>query len=312
MPFCFQGQYVDDILLPWHCICLGDATDCSRTLEMDVAVSTDELRSFYAKMMACSSGSTDPRLERIFELVPREAFLGTGPWQIQVNGMYIETPSADLSYIYQNNLIALDASMGINNGEPLLHARWIGSVAPQAGETVTHIGAGTGYYTAILSMLVRPGGQVFGVEMEPELAAAAQQNLIPFDTASVTAADAVAAAIQPSDIIYVNAGVLAPPQHWLKALRPGGRMIFPWRPSSSAGLALLVKRERDGYSAKPIMTAWFIPCVGASLASETDPTPHSSVVWQTRSVHLTSENEPNDSAVAVYDDVWFSTAAVSD
>src|ERR1051326_3388550 len=59
-------------------------------------------------------------------------------------------PSADPRYLYQNNLIALDAEKGINNGEPFLHARWIGALVLNAGETVTHIGAGTGYYSAIL------------------------------------------------------------------------------------------------------------------------------------------------------------------
>ena len=33
-----------------------------------------EARALYARMMAAVSQSSDPRLERIFELVPREAF----------------------------------------------------------------------------------------------------------------------------------------------------------------------------------------------------------------------------------------------
>jgi len=46
---------------------------------------------------------------------------------------YLETPSADAAYFYQNNLVALDTDKGINNGEPFLHAGWIGAVAPQPG-----------------------------------------------------------------------------------------------------------------------------------------------------------------------------------
>jgi hypothetical protein len=33
---------------------------------------------------------------------------------------YVENPSADPSYLYQNNLIALEAEKGINKGEPFL------------------------------------------------------------------------------------------------------------------------------------------------------------------------------------------------
>jgi hypothetical protein len=51
---------------------------------------------------------------------------------------YLETPSADPAYLYQNTLVALNADKRINNGEPCLHAAWIGAVAPKPGETVAH------------------------------------------------------------------------------------------------------------------------------------------------------------------------------
>jgi protein-L-isoaspartate(D-aspartate) O-methyltransferase len=272
----------------------------------------DEVRGFFAKLMSHASKSSDPRLERIFELVPREAFLGSGPWRIQVEGRYIDTPSADLCYIYQNVLVALDESKGINNGEPLLHARWIGAVAPQPGEMVTHIGTGTGYYTALLSILVRPGGRVEGIELEPDLAASARKNLEAFDNTSVTAGDAVALELPPSDIVYVNAGVLAPPAHWLTALRPIGRMIFPWRPAAGVGLALLVTRRGGGLSAAPLMPAWFIPCIGASLASGDAGSLDAASAWRTRSLHLMCDRSPDETATAIYEHVWFSSAPVED
>ena len=78
----------------------------------------DEIRGFYAKQMASASASPDPRLERIFELVPREAFLPPGPWKIKApfENRYLETPSGDPVYLYQNVCVALDAEKGINNG----------------------------------------------------------------------------------------------------------------------------------------------------------------------------------------------------
>src|SRR4029450_12258648 len=110
-------------------------------------------------------------------------------------------------------------------GEPFLHAAWIGAVAPGAGETVTQVGAGGGYYTAILSMLVLPGGKVVAYELDAALSQAAQQNLEPFENVTVLHADAVTAKLPRSDVIYVNAGVVAPPRHWLQALKPGGRLV---------------------------------------------------------------------------------------
>jgi protein-L-isoaspartate(D-aspartate) O-methyltransferase len=48
--------------------------------------------------MVTASNSSNERLERIFELLPRQAFLGSGPWQIKVDQRYIETPGADPAY----------------------------------------------------------------------------------------------------------------------------------------------------------------------------------------------------------------------
>jgi protein-L-isoaspartate(D-aspartate) O-methyltransferase len=269
--------------------------------------SLDEIRGFYAKLMARASRSADPRLERIFELVPREAFLPPGPWRIMVGQTYIETPSADPLYLYQNTLVALDADKGINNGEPYLHAAWIGLAAPQPGEIVTHIGAGMGYYSAILSMLVLPGGQVHAFEIDGRLAAAARRNLAPFENVSVTAGNAVDKPLPTSDLIYVNAGVTAPPARWLQALRPGGRMIFPWRPSKTVGLAVLVTAKAAGFDARPLMPAWFIPCVGAGEVGADSAPIEASTARGARSLHLTAERPPDATATAVFADVWFSS-----
>jgi protein-L-isoaspartate(D-aspartate) O-methyltransferase len=225
----------------------------------------EEIRAFHAKMMSVASNSVDERLERIFELVPRETFLGPGPWQIMVNRRYVETPSADPSFLYQNTLVALDRTKGINNGEPFLHAAWIGVAAPKSGDTVVHIGAGTGYYTALLSMLVLPNGHVHAFEIEEDLASRARGNLEPFEGISVVEGDATTLALPNADLIYVNAGVIAPPTSWLKALRPGGRIIFPWQANKKAGVAVLITRTETGYAARPLMPSWFIPCIARQI-----------------------------------------------
>jgi len=273
--------------------------------------SVAEVRAFYAKEMASASGSSDPRIEQTFKSVRREAFMPPGPWKVLVGDNYIETPSADPRYLYQNNLIALDASKGINNGEPFLHARWIGAVAPKPGETVTHIGAGTGYYSAVLSMLVLPKGVLTAYEVDEKLAAQARRNLARFENVSVVLGNAVSVPIPKSDVIYVNAGVVAPPGHWLDALRPGARMIFPWRPTPQTALASLVTHTESGFEFKPLMPAWFIPCLGASETSATDILPDTTGAWQTRSLHLKRDRAPDESATAIYEDVWFSLESLT-
>jgi protein-L-isoaspartate(D-aspartate) O-methyltransferase len=271
-----------------------------------------EFRAFYAKEMACASGSNDPRFEVILKFVRREAFMPPGPWEVLIGDNYVQTPSADPHYLYQNNLIALDSRKGINNGEPFLHARWIGAVAPKAGEAVTHIGAGTGYYSAILSMLVLPSGRLTAYEVDEKLAAQARRNLARFENVTVIIGNAVSLAIPQCDIVYVNAGVAAPPGQWLDALRPGGRLIFPWRPTPQAALAALVTRAARGFDFKPLMPAWFIPCLGASETSANYMTPDTAGAWRTQSLHLKRDRAPDESATAIYEDVWFSLESLPD
>lgn len=273
--------------------------------------SIEQVRGHYARQMAAASRSSDPRIERAFDLVPREAFLPPGPWNVIVAGAAVRTPTANPAFLYQNALIAIDEARGINNGEPFLHAAWIGAVAPLPGESVVHIGAGGGYYTAVLAVLVLPGGQVTGVEIEEDLAEQARANLEPFENVTVIAADAVTATLPPADIVYVNAGVVAPPVGWFKALKPGGRIIFPWRPTRDIGLAVLATRTDRGFAARTLGGAWFIPCASASDEGITIRKPEKTAARHIRSIVLASKREPDDSAIAVYPDLWFSGKAPS-
>jgi len=270
----------------------------------------NDVRKSYARAMARVSASPDPRLEHAFYRVHREAFLPPGPWKLLVDGRFVETPSSDPIHVYQNSAIALDVRKGINNGEPHLHAMWIGAVAPAPGETITQIGLGMGYYTAVLSLLVLPGGHVTGFEIDSDLAEIARRNLTTFENVSVITGDATSLELPPSDLIYVSAAVVEPPEHWLTALCPGGRLIFPWRPTVEVALAILVKRVATGFEARPLMSCWFIPCAGASRPKSSLLAPNISAAWRIRSLHLNHTQAPDDSAVAIYEHCWFSSAKI--
>lgn len=271
---------------------------------------TEQARRLYAKRLAADAHASDPRLEDAFATIPREDFVGPGPWTVIVAGQRIDTPDADLNHIYSNSLVALDARR--NNGEPLLHAMWLVKIQPKPGETVVHVGAGTGYYTAIMARLVSPGGRVVAYEIESDLAARAKVNLQAWPDIQLIHDNAVTADLPPSDIIYVNAGVEAPPVVWLEALKPGGRLIFPWRPSDGIGLAVVVTRKDAGYATDPFMGSWFIPCVGGSIAGRPIQLPTKAAARRSRSIWLTRQRLPDTTATAIFEDVWFSTAAISD
>lgn len=270
----------------------------------------ETVRRSFAQNLVRVSGSRDPRLEQVFYDVRREDFLPPGPWKILSDGHFVETQDSDPAHVYRNAAIAIDSRKGINNGEPHLHAMWIGAVAPQPGEDVTQIGLGLGYYSAILALLVLPGGHLTGYEIDSELAEAARRKLSAYENVSVVAGDAAALAVPPSDLIYVSAAVVEPPEHWLAALQPGGRLIFPWRPTVDVALAMLVTRVAVGFEARPLMSCWFIPCAGASSTKGTTLAPNSSGAVRIRSLRLIRDTAPDSSAVAIYERVWFSSTKV--
>jgi len=266
-------------------------------------------REFYAKLAAAGGGALRDDLERAFELVPREYFLGPGPWlAVSPIGGQVPTPSDDPIHVYQNVLFALDRGKHINNGEPCLHGQLLGALAPARGNTVLHIGCGTGYYTAILALLVGPSGKVIAYEIEPELARRAAANLKPWDNVEVRAASGVGNDLPRCDAIYVNAGASRPAAGWLDALREGGKLLLPLTASQGAGVSLLITRSNGSFTAKVLGYCGFIPCRGAWDAGEAAHVTaafHSGELWKARS--LVRDDEPDASAVLIGDGWWLSS-----
>jgi protein-L-isoaspartate(D-aspartate) O-methyltransferase len=224
----------------------------------------EEFRDFYARFIVKSAGSADERLIAAFSAVPRENYMGPGPWQVAVGSGYLTTISSDPRLLYQDIVIGLVSGRGINNGQPSLHARCLAACAPRRGETVVHIGAGTGYYSAVLAQLVGSNGKVVAFEIEADLAARARHNLAHLFNVSVSAASGTESSLPRCDLIYVNAGVTHPIATWLDALNIGGRLIFPLTPNDGFGCMLLVTRKSESvYSANAVTRAAFIPCIGA-------------------------------------------------
>ncbi len=207
--------------------------------DLDRAV---HLRTFFACYVA-ARGQASSRIAEAFAAVPREPFAGPGPWSVKVPGQegYLVTPDDDPAYLYQDTLMAIDASRGINFGEPSLHARCLEAVSPRAGEAVLHVGAGAGYYTALLAHLVGPGGSVHAVEIEPDLTARAADNLADLPQVAVECRSGLDAGLPKADVVYVNAGLPMIPSAWLDALRPGGRLIFPLQPVGGFGAMLRIE-----------------------------------------------------------------------
>jgi protein-L-isoaspartate(D-aspartate) O-methyltransferase len=226
-------------------------------------------RLFFAELITAKVGKPKSRLTSAFAATPRERYLGPGPWKIFTGRGYISTPSDDPALLYQDILVALEEELKINNGQPTLHALCLAALNVQEGETVVHIGAGTGYYTAVLAELVGSAGQVFAFEVEPELAQRASTTLADLPNVTVYPRSGAVAPLPICDVVYINAGATAPLDIWLDALRPSGRLLFPLTPDGAAGmpgaggLLLITRVSEKSFDARFISPAMFVPCIGA-------------------------------------------------
>jgi protein-L-isoaspartate(D-aspartate) O-methyltransferase len=275
--------------------------------------SIQDYRDFYANFVVRSEGSTNQDLIAAFASVERERFVGKGPWPIFIGTGYIPTVTDDPSLLYQDILVGLATDRGINNGQPSLHARCLAACDPKPGETVVHVGAGTGYYTAILATLVGSTGTVLAYEIESDLAELARSNLKHLPNVKVLSASATEAEIPTADVIYVCAGATSPPNAWFDALTIGGRLAFPLTPTNEYGCMLLVTRRSDTeYAASSILRVAFIPCVGAQDASTSHglaTAMRTSPLSEIRS--LRRGTSPDKSAWYVAETWWLSTEAAS-
>ena len=227
-------------------------------------------RTFFARLITASIGQPNGQLTAAFASTPRERFVGPGPWSIFTASGYIETPSDDPVFLYQNVVVALAKESRINNGEPLLHSAGLAALDVKEGETVVHIGAGTGYYTAVLSRLAGLAGSVIAYEIEQELAQRATANLSHLANVTVCQQSGTTGVLPTCDVIYVNAGATAPLDIWLDALRPGGRLLFPLTPAEgpggmpgAGGMLLVTQSSPDHFDARFLFPVMFIPCAGA-------------------------------------------------
>lgn len=190
--------------------------------------------------------------------------MGPGPWRVRTPSGYVETPVSDPAFLYQDILVALTEEDRINNGQPSLHALCLAALHIAEGETAIHVGAGTGYYTAILAKLLGASGTVVAYEIDQGLAERARLNLADLEMVKVCGRSGAEGPLPACDVLYVSAGATDPLAVWLDALRVGGRLLFPLTPDHGFGAMLLVTREaEEHYAARFLCQAMFIPCMGA-------------------------------------------------
>jgi protein-L-isoaspartate(D-aspartate) O-methyltransferase len=157
---------------------------------------------------------TDRRVLAAFGSLPRERF--------------VPEKKRDLAYSDGSLEVwpSLDGGPARYLLAPVVLARLMQLASVEAQDAVLDIGCATGYSTAVLANLAQV---VTAVEIEPELAAAARENLkaLGLTNATVVEGDLARGVPEagPFDVILLNGSVPEVPDTLLAQLKDGGRLV---------------------------------------------------------------------------------------
>ena len=155
--------------------------------------------------------------------------------------------------------------------QPYIVAAMLAHLALQAGdqtaERVLEVGTGSGYVTALLSLLCV---EVYSVERHAQLAALAENTLhrLGYRNVKIRVGDGSLGwpEYSPFDAVLVSAATPEMPPALFAQLREGGRMVVPIGPASSQELQLI--RKVSGLPEVEVLEGCrFVPLVEGTVDS---------------------------------------------
>lgn len=190
-------------------------------------------------------GIADLEVLQIFDQVPRHIFLPEGVW-----------PRA-----YEDAPIPI--GYGQTASQPSLQALYLTLLKPTPDEKVLEIGTGSGYLTALLSLMA---DRVYSIERVRELSSRARGALdvLGMNNVALLVGDGTIGwrKYAPFDVIVVSAASPSIPQAILDQLGDPGRMLIPVGARDLQELVMV--RKQDGEVTEEVMsgTVTFVPLLG--------------------------------------------------
>lgn len=199
------------------------------------------------------------------EMIERQ-LVGRGIRDPQVLQAMGRLPREEFVRVHEREAAYEDRALPVGPGEtisqPFMVAYMTEKLQVAPGFTVLEIGGGTGYQTALLSML---GARVVSIESDPVLVREAGERLdrLAIQGARFICADGSVGwrESSPYDRILVTAGAPDIPPALVEQLVEGGRLIIPVGPESDQTLVSLVRR-RGGTTEFPLLACRFVKLVG--------------------------------------------------
>lgn len=208
----------------------------------------DSFGGYRAQLVAelQAKGIRDLAVLRAISQIPRHLFV----------------PASVRHRAYEDSALPIGAGQTIS--QPWVQARSLELARLTGRERVLEVGTGSGYQTALLTLLA---DQVFSVERIPALAASARTVLEEAGIKHVTVLTGDGTLgwrpYAPYDVIIVAAASPEIPRPLVEQLAPGGRLILPLGDRSTQTLTLVTRNhEDDGIRVQEVSDVRFVPLIG--------------------------------------------------
>ena len=221
------------------------------------------------------------RTEDAYLATPRHAFVrryrqgGMKQWQDVDEGNLTE----HLATLYRDWSLALfgdDDDPGPSTiSQPSLVLKMLDILQLESGHTVLELGAGSGWNAALIARLVGPEGRVYSLEIIPEVARQAAENLAALDihNAQVIEGDGGEGHVPggPYDRVVFTAGTYDLPQPLFEQMKDGGLMLVVIKTQGGLDNLFLLRKTQDHFESVESRAVGFVPLTGKYSMSSLDP-----------------------------------------
>jgi protein-L-isoaspartate(D-aspartate) O-methyltransferase len=234
------------------------------------------LRHALAARLTAGGALRDPRWITAFEKVPRHLLVPQFLLDRARNGTYETVDSADparhgewLERVYADEPLVTQTAGPFSvssSSQPSLMAEMLEALAITGRERVLEIGTGTGYNAALLCEGLSSDDQVFSVDIDPELIAAARDRLSRAGyRPAVAALDGEGGwpARAPYQRIIATCSMPRVPAGWIAQIAEGGLILVNLYRQLGGGALALLRVEHGQASGR------FLPFSGGFMPTRT-------------------------------------------
>lgn len=192
----------------------------------------------------------DPVVLNLLSVVKREDF--------------VPADYKDLAFADVEIPLAVGKEAGQTLLAPKMEARMLQELGIRNTDTVLEIGTGSGYMAALLAARAE---YVYSIEIDPELAETARQNLQQAGIANVTVETGDGAqgwaAKAPYDVIVLSASTPLLPSALLGQLRVGGRLVAVVGEAPVMQLQLVTRTDENAFNTLNVLETVVAPLINA-------------------------------------------------